>query len=210
MLDEIASLKSQAGFSEPHEWVLNGELLTIGRWPDNDIVLAHRDVAQHHASVHRSSDGFVIEDLGSEAGTFVNGERVQSLCALHDGDLIYIPPHFELRFHIKKPTIKSGRLIGVHIDSEAHEVYVNGQRVDPPLSTAQYTLLLLLLRRAGEIVEREEIVSMIWPPHEADHVSDQAIDALVRRLRERLAEIDPDHQYILTIRGHGFRFENRE
>jgi len=170
MLDEIASLKSHAGFREPHEWVLNGELLTIGRWPDNDIVLAHRDVAQHHASVHRSSDGFVIEDLGSEGGTFVNGER----------------------------------------DAEAHEVYVNGQLLEPPLSTAQYTLLLLLLRRAGEIVEREEIVSMIWPPHEADHVSDQAIDALVRRLRERLAEIDPDHQYIITIRGHGFRFENRE
>ncbi|MFZ4813533.1 MAG: winged helix-turn-helix domain-containing protein, partial [Phototrophicaceae bacterium] len=36
-------------------------------------------------------------------------------------------------------------------------------------------------------------------------VSEQAIDALVRRLRDRLAEVDPDTQYIVTMRGHGFR-----
>jgi DNA-binding response OmpR family regulator len=38
--------------------------------------------------------------------------------------------------------------------------------------------------------------------------SEQAIDALVRRLRDRIAEIDPEHQYIITVKGHGFRFEN--
>ena len=41
-------------------------------------------------------------------------------------------------------------------------------------------------------------------------VSEQSIDALVRRLRERLAEVDPEHQYLVTMRGHGFRFENRQ
>jgi DNA-binding response OmpR family regulator len=35
-----------------------------------------------------------------------------------------------------------------------------------------------------------------------------AIDALVRRLRDRLAEVDPGHNYIVTVRGHGFRFDN--
>ena len=37
----------------------------------------------------------------------------------------------------------------------------------------------------------------------------QAIDALVRRLRDRLAEVAPDHQYIVTVRGHGFRLDNQ-
>ena len=31
----------------------------------------------------------------------------------------------------------------------------------------------------------------------------------MRRLRERLTELDPEHPYIVTMRGHGFRFENR-
>ncbi len=40
-----------------------------------------------------------------------------------------------------------------------------------------------------------------------DGVSEQAIDALVRRLRDRIAELDPKHQYIITVRGHGFRLD---
>jgi DNA-binding response OmpR family regulator len=40
------------------------------------------------------------------------------------------------------------------------------------------------------------------------NVSEQALDALVRRLRDRLAEIDPIHNYIITVRGHGLRLEN--
>jgi DNA-binding response OmpR family regulator len=41
-------------------------------------------------------------------------------------------------------------------------------------------------------------------------VSEQAIDALVRRLRDRLAEVDPNGEYIVTVRGHGFRMDNPE
>jgi DNA-binding response OmpR family regulator len=51
-------------------------------------------------------------------------------------------------------------------------------------------------------------VRQVWPEALEEGVSEQAIDALVRRLRERLNEIDPSHQYIVTVRGHGFRFEN--
>jgi DNA-binding response OmpR family regulator len=60
----------------------------------------------------------------------------------------------------------------------------------------------------GAVVSREEIVHAVWPDAHGEGVSEQAIDALVRRLRERLAEVDPEHQYIITVRGHGFRFEN--
>jgi DNA-binding response OmpR family regulator len=58
------------------------------------------------------------------------------------------------------------------------------------------------------VVTREEIVREVWPEAQGLGVSEQAIDALVRRLRDRLTEVDPDHNYIVTVRGHGFRFEN--
>ena len=52
--------------------------------------------------------------------------------------------------------------------------------------------------------------SIVKSSEDAEEViSEQAIDALVRRLRERLAELDPGHAYVLTVRGHGFRFQNR-
>ncbi|HIP86892.1 MAG TPA: winged helix family transcriptional regulator, partial [Anaerolineales bacterium] len=59
------------------------------------------------------------------------------------------------------------------------------------------------------VVTREEIVAAVWPEEAKAGITEQAIDALVRRLRERLASLDPDHNYIVTVRGHGFRLENR-
>jgi DNA-binding response OmpR family regulator len=72
----------------------------------------------------------------------------------------------------------------------------------------QYRLLELVAGSAG-VVGREEIVHAVWADSVEGGVSEQSIDALVRRLRERLIELDPEHQYLVTMRGHGFRFENR-
>jgi DNA-binding response OmpR family regulator len=48
----------------------------------------------------------------------------------------------------------------------------------------------------------------VWPEDDREGISEQAIDALARRLRERLTEMDPENQYVVTVRGHGFRLEN--
>jgi DNA-binding winged helix-turn-helix (wHTH) protein len=74
----------------------------------------------------------------------------------------------------------------------------------------QFRFLELLYQRAGQVCTREEIIKVVWPEAiGSDGVSEQAIDALARRLRDRLSELDSDHQYIVTVRGHGFRLENR-
>jgi DNA-binding response OmpR family regulator len=75
---------------------------------------------------------------------------------------------------------------------------------------AQYRLLELLYERKGKVVTREDVIRAVWPESDESGITEQAIDALMRRLRERLAEIDPEHEYITTIRGHGFRLEDRE
>lgn len=51
--------------------------LTIGKAPDNDIVLSDDTVSRHHCELVRTSDGIVIRDLGSTNGTRVSGARVQ-------------------------------------------------------------------------------------------------------------------------------------
>jgi DNA-binding response OmpR family regulator len=51
-------------------------------------------------------------------------------------------------------------------------------------------------------------VQAVWPETSGAGVSKQAIDALVRRLRERLNEHDARSNFIVTVRGHGFRLEN--
>jgi DNA-binding response OmpR family regulator len=72
----------------------------------------------------------------------------------------------------------------------------------------QFHVLQLLYENQDRVVARQELVSASWGGEQAVGVTDQALDALIRRLRDRLAEYDPVTQYIVTIRGHGLRLEN--
>ncbi|MGV3660790.1 MAG: FHA domain-containing protein [Prosthecobacter sp.] len=66
--------------------------LTLGRGDDNDVVVDDARVSTHHAALERNADGSIeLRDLNSSAGTFVNGERVQSRC-IHDGDTLAFGP----------------------------------------------------------------------------------------------------------------------
>lgn len=80
--------------------------------------------------------------------------------------------------------------------------------IDPPLSAYQFNLLKRLYEEMGQVISRSDLITTVWGEEQAVAVSEQAFDALVRRLRDRLGEIDPNHSYIITVRGHGLRLDN--
>ena len=61
---------------------------TLGRASANTIAIADGSVSSHHARIVRTPEGFVLEDLQSRNGTYVNGEQVTDKRLLADGDLI--------------------------------------------------------------------------------------------------------------------------
>lgn len=76
---------------------------TIGRGTDNTIVIQDGSISSHHARVQRTPEGFLIEDLQSRNGTFVNGERVAERRILADGDLLRLGKVI-LTFNIARET----------------------------------------------------------------------------------------------------------
>jgi DNA-binding response OmpR family regulator len=180
--------------------------------------LPDRLVSRHHAQIvwNAERSGYLLEDLFSKNGTFVNGLELAEPTILQDGDEVQIALRFKLAFVDAGETAPltfeapAGSVAGEHlrIDEDTRQVLIQDRVLDPPLSPAQYRLLLLLKNAQGGVVSRDEVVRQVWPEAVEEGVSEQAIDALVRRLRERLAELDPTHTYIITVRGHGFRFEN--
>lgn len=60
----------------------------IGRLADCAVVVSDGNTSRHHAQIHRAGSGFVITDLGSTNGTFVNGEQLIADHRLADGDII--------------------------------------------------------------------------------------------------------------------------
>ena len=198
---------------EGERWILDQDRMTIGRASDCDVVLPKRQVSRYHARIERDDNGYTVQDLDSKNGTYVNGQEVGAEpYRLRDGDEIQIALYVKLSFVGADATVPlefTGPYRGLRLDEPARRIFVGGQELQPPLSPAQYRMMEVLYHRESEVVSREEIVQAVWSGEEAMGVTEQAIDALVHRLRDRIADVDPDHEYIVTIRGHGFRFENR-
>src|SRR5437763_6215900 len=74
----------------PKEYPLEKADTSIGRAPENDIVLPDEEkvISRYHATIHYESGSYSLSDNGSSNGTFVNGQQLEkkSPRMLHDGD----------------------------------------------------------------------------------------------------------------------------
>ncbi len=95
----------------------------------------------------------------------------------------------------------------LHVDTATHRVFVRGKEIAPPLSRDQYTLLACLYESAGKLCVRDDIIRLAWPEADSAGVSEEALDALVHRLRERLRAAGASRLLIVTVRGQGFRLD---
>jgi len=213
LLTETPYLIAQSGPLQGERWTLQRDRFLIGRGRECDIVVPDRQISRQHARISRTADGVQVEDLGSKNGTHVNGVRIEAPTALQDGDVVQVAFTLELVFVAHDATLPLegpgfGRVGRLRMDARSHQVWLAGKEISPPLSAPQYRLLEVLYRQPARVVPREEVVGHVWPEAAGAGVSEQAVDALVRRLRDRLAELDPQRQYIVTVRGHGFRLDN--
>lgn len=188
------------------------ERTVIGRSGDADIVLESDSISRSHAVIVRDAGGFLVVDDGSRNGTFVNGEPVSTEPRrLDDGDIIVLGGALPVTFHDPNATPiapRIGRLTGVWIDPETRDVWVDAQRLEPPLSPRQLDLLACLLEADGAIVSRIDLVDRVWADVAAAGVSDDALTGLLKRLRSRLNALaagDSADSYIEIIRHHGVR-----
>lgn len=90
------------GGESRRETFRDGGLITIGRSPDNDVMLLCPRVSKHHATAQVTGGVVVLRDLASMNGTFVNGVQVRSQATLTHGDLVQIGD-FVLSFDPGRP-----------------------------------------------------------------------------------------------------------
>ncbi|MGQ3054260.1 MAG: heavy metal response regulator transcription factor [Roseateles sp.] len=96
------------------------------------------------------------------------------------------------------------RIADLEVDSVKHRATRAGQRID--LSAKEFALLVLFVRRSGEVLSRTQIASLVW---DINFDSDtNVVDVAVRRLRIKID--DPfETKLIHTVRGVGYVFEHR-
>ncbi len=192
-------------------WPLDRPLV-IGREPGCEVLIPDRQVSRYHARLTPGSNGVVLEDLGSKNGTHYNGTELSGQVVLQDGDILQIAVAQEFQFVSSDATMpldsepaRGNRLV---LDMRARQVWIKQKQMAPPLSAQQFQLLWVLYQNTGNVVTRQELISAVWGDEQSAGVTDQALDALIRRLRDRLVAMDPAHDYIITVRGHGMKLEN--
>jgi len=76
----------------PRSEILSGEHLVVGRAAEVDLVLSHPEVSRRHCRILLEGGNWFVEDLGSQRGTAVNGNRISGRTSLKSGDQIQIGP----------------------------------------------------------------------------------------------------------------------
>lgn len=208
-------LIAQQGPLEGQRWSVISDM-TIGRDPECEILISDRQVSRQHARITVSENSIEIEDLGSKNGTFFQGTPLAKRVSLNDGSVFQIALLQKFVFYVTDATMPLEDLLispisrgeVLILDKKSHRVWIGNKEVLPPLSVPQFRLLEVLYEHPGMVITRDELIDMVWGSDQSVGVSDQALDALIRRLRERLSETDNTHSFIVTIRGHGLRFDN--
>jgi len=91
----------------------------------------------------------------------------------------------------------------VRMDVDRHVVSVNSDTVPMPLK--EFELLEFLLRNAGRVLTRGQLIDRIWG---SDYVGDtKTLDVHVKRLRAKIEPSPSSPRHLLTVRGLGYKFE---
>jgi pSer/pThr/pTyr-binding forkhead associated (FHA) protein len=85
-----AMLLVQRGPDAGARFLLDTDVVTVGRHPDSDIFLDDISVSRRHATFTRGDSGYVVSDLGSLNGSYVNRDRIDNDVTLTGGDEVQI------------------------------------------------------------------------------------------------------------------------
>jgi two-component system response regulator RegX3 len=101
---------------------------------------------------------------------------------------------------LAEPVLESGP---VQMDIERHTVQVNG--VDTAMPLKEFELLELLLRNAGRVLTRGQLIDRVWG---SDYFGDtKTLDVHIKRIRSKIEEVPSEPTLLVTVRGLGYRFE---
>ena len=213
-MSALAKLIVQSGSKPGTEIDLSYDVVTLGRAPSCQVVLDEPFASRRHAQIVFRNELYWLRDLKSKNGTYLDEVRLDGEARLDDGAEIRIGDT-RLRFydlaatrtHIAPPSDPPSMpwQMPLEVIESAREVWLAGQRLDPPLSPKQFDLLLLLWQQRGQAVSKDDIAAAVWPEAEADAVYNYQVDKMVSRVRDRLGKT-----FIETVWGYGYKLVIKE
>ena len=144
-----------------------------------------------------------------------NGQQVANLTLLHElerkgyviGKQVFSVAFADMLSQSRNtndPALSSVRL------DDQDEVWVNGAKLDPPLTKSQQRLLKYLCDNSERVCNKDEIASAVWGSANMDKVDDERIAKLISRLRQRIEPNPHKPRYLRTTHGRGYRLVRQQ
>lgn len=100
-----------------------------------------------------------------------------------------------------------GENVTIVYDENTNSIKKGTDIISDHLTASEFRLLKFLLQSKEKIVEREELISVVWQENKSTAgITDQAVDQLIFRLRRKIEDDPNDPRYLQTVKGRGFRF----
>ncbi len=100
-----ATLTVRRGPGVGRSFTINAPAVIIGRHGQCDFQVNDRWVSRRHARITWGGAGYLVEDLDTVNGTFINGERISRPRVLKSGDIVQLGSEVELDFHVRAPAL---------------------------------------------------------------------------------------------------------
>jgi phosphoserine phosphatase RsbU/P len=151
----MAKLVVIKGPQTGQEFALTGEVYLISRLREADICLTSTNVSRRHAQILCRDHAFVVEDLGSVNGTFLNGQRLKGSQALVDGDQLQVAEYtLVFRKEAGPPSVEAIILTEVAASPANVELFA-----DNPAGKLQ--IVLELARDLGQTQELQPLLEKV-------------------------------------------------
>jgi pSer/pThr/pTyr-binding forkhead associated (FHA) protein len=129
------------------------ESITIGRHEDNSIVIDNLAVSGFHARIDKKGSDYILTDLQSTNGTFVNDEKVSS-CKLSHGDNLLIGKHAILFIASDRERAEEGKKMALHktmlLDTAKQRDLLSRQKTPPmPVKLSEKVGVVSFIDRSG-------------------------------------------------------------
>ncbi|MEZ4861396.1 MAG: FHA domain-containing protein [Caldilineaceae bacterium] len=212
----VATVQGHIPLPPGVSFYMNTDEFGIGRSVHNDLYIDSPKISRSHVKILASQDeSFHLQDVGSANGTSLNGQPLEKFkeYRLRESGEIQLAGIFHLKFtdfgatYVAPETLT---IFGLSLSHTDRLVWAQGKEEDAfRLSSSEYKFLNLLMEKYPDPVSHTDIAQAIWeyvPDNpDDDKRSRDAIFNIAKRLRERLQMVDPDYEYIETVRKWGDR-----
>ncbi len=214
---DVTTVEGHVKLAEGSSFYINKDEFGMGRSISNDLFIDSPKVSRSHAKIISCPDeSYQLLDTSSANGTALNGKSLtkNEECKLSETGEIQLAGVFHIKFTdfgATDVTPETITLYGLTLSHAERRVWMQGSQSSEAikLSNSEYKFLNTLMGNYPDYASHKEITLSIWG-WEPDNPDDEkrirdALFNIVKRLRERLEQLDSDYEYIETVRKWGER-----